>query len=60
LLAKWDDPNIPGHADVKFADGDGHEIPFPSIVPSSAHGFSLKWAVDEKMTRAIFWDGHVI
>jgi hypothetical protein len=31
-----------------------------SIVRSSAHGCSPKWAVDEKMGRAIFCDGHVI
>jgi hypothetical protein len=38
LLAKVSHPNVPGQAHVKFADGDEHEIPFPSLQPQRNAG----------------------
>jgi hypothetical protein len=53
FLGKGDHPNVPGQAQVKFAHGDEHELPFPCnpkeirVVTKKANDFSRPYRMSQ-------------
>jgi hypothetical protein len=54
LPPKVNHPNIPGQAHVKFADGDEHVIPFPSLQSQSNTGQMSLGSIFRKRSLQLF------